>query len=368
MRKSKVYVDKSNIEGDGLFAAKKIKKGEKIGTAHINGQPTPVIGKKHNHSDNPNMVSKKKGNQRDIFANRDIEKGEELTTNYRMQPELEQPEEWLEEYQEGGSQTPETLENENYNMERALELGYTADEEGHWPSVDYETGEYLKSKKHPTAWMEYLYGYVMNPEQALNYDVRVNPEGYFGEDQLQYVPKKASGGWLEDEEYKKGGSTPRNSKLYSKVLKAAKKKFKVWPNPFAKAWVEAEYKKRGGDYNIDMVWHYGRGGNTPPDADTARDMLRAGTAHGHPLTSNQRRYLSEIAGTDEEGNYIDDEGNLTDEYGNILESNQQEDLDFEEQKAEEAGEYERGGQVTENRYKVPTQVHSFGYEPFNRRK
>ena len=41
---------------------------------------------------------------------------------------------------------------------------------------------------------------------------------------------------------------------------------------------------------------------------------------------------------------------------------------FEEQKAEEAGEYERGGQVTENRYKVPTQVHSFGYEPFNRRK
>jgi hypothetical protein len=285
MRKSKVYVDKSNIEGDGLFAAKKIKKGEKIGTAHINGQPTPIIGKKHNHSDNPNMISKKKGNQRDIFANRDIEKGEELTTNYRMQPELEQPEEWLEEYQGGG-------------------------------------------------WLN----------------------------------EYQEGGWLEDEEYKKGGSTPRNSKLYSKVLKAAKKKFKVYPNPFAKAWVDAEYKRRGGDYNIDMKWEYARGGNTPPDPDTARDMLRAGTAHGRPLTARQIEYLAGIAGTDEEGNYIDDEGNKTDEYGNILESNQQEDLDFEEQKAEEAGEYQRGGQVPENRYNVPTQVHSFGYEPFNRRK
>ena len=111
---------------------------------------------------------------------------------------------------------PAHLNKEKYNMKRALELGYQPDETGHWPSVDYESGEYLKSKKHPTAWMEYLYGYTLNPEQAANYNVRVNPEGYFGDDQLQYVPKKpfggihtktdthmATGGWLDA--YDEGG-------------------------------------------------------------------------------------------------------------------------------------------------------------------
>ena len=252
---------------------------------------------------------------------------------------------------------PAHLNKEKYNMKRALELGYEPDEMGHWPSVDYESGEYLKSKKHPTAWKEYLYGYTFNPEQALNYNVVVNPEGYFGEDQLQYVPKQ-----------KKGGSTPSNSKLYGKVLREAKKKFKVWPNPFATAWVNAEYKRRGGDYNFDMKWEYGRGGGTPPDPETARDMLQAGTAHGHPLTARQKAYLAQIAGTDEEGNYIDDEGNLTDEYGNIIQQNEEESLDADEQAAEKADTYERGGAVPENRYKVPTQVHSRGYEPFNQRK
>ena len=86
-----------------------------------------------------------------------------------------------------------------YNMERAEQL-YTPDETGHWPSVDYETGEWLKSKEHPTAWMEYLHGYTLNPQQALNYNVRTNPEGYFGENTLQYTPivkslsKKENGG------------------------------------------------------------------------------------------------------------------------------------------------------------------------------
>lgn len=92
--------------------------------------------------------------------------------------------------QEGGSSS-----GENYNMQRAEKL-YTPDETGHWPSIDHETGEWLKSKEHPTAWMEYLYGYTLNPQQALNYDVRVKPEGYFGENTLQYVPKQQTGGSL----------------------------------------------------------------------------------------------------------------------------------------------------------------------------
>jgi len=81
----------------------------------------------------------------------------------------------------------------DYNMQRALELGYTPDEAGHYPSVDSETVMWLKSKQHPTAWMESMYGYQLNPEVYNNYNVTYNPEGYFGENQLQYVPKKFGG-------------------------------------------------------------------------------------------------------------------------------------------------------------------------------
>lgn len=82
----------------------------------------------------------------------------------------------------------------NYNMQRALELGYTPDEAGHYPSVDEETGMWLKSKQHPTAWMESMYGYALNPEVQKQYQQPVvNPEGYFGENQLQYVPRKLGG-------------------------------------------------------------------------------------------------------------------------------------------------------------------------------
>ena len=82
-----------------------------------------------------------------------------------------------------------------YNQKRADELGYQRDEQGHLPSVDYTNGMWLKSKEHPTAWMEYFHG-QLNPEVANQYNVRLNPEGYFGENQLQYVPKQQIGGSL----------------------------------------------------------------------------------------------------------------------------------------------------------------------------
>lgn len=92
-------------------------------------------------------------------------------------------------------ETPMMQEGGNYNTQRALELGYQPDETGHWPSVDDKTGMWLKSKQHPTAWMEYLYGYALNPEVQRQFRHPViNPEGYFGNDQLQYLPKEAYGG------------------------------------------------------------------------------------------------------------------------------------------------------------------------------
>jgi tRNA U34 2-thiouridine synthase MnmA/TrmU len=73
----------------------------------------------------------------------------------------------------------------NYNMARALELGYKPDASGHYPSVDEETGMLLKSKKHPTVVKEFI-SQMHNP----NIKLIANPSGYFGADQLQYVSRK----------------------------------------------------------------------------------------------------------------------------------------------------------------------------------
>jgi hypothetical protein len=95
-------------------------------------------------------------------------------------------------YQFGGQ--PIKKDDGKYNMQRAIELGYEPDERGHWPSVDYTNGMWLKSKDHPTAWMEYLYGHTLNPELNRTTNVVVNPQGHFGNNQLQYIPKKQLGG------------------------------------------------------------------------------------------------------------------------------------------------------------------------------
>jgi hypothetical protein len=43
-------------------------------------------------------------------------------------------------------------------------------------------------------------------------------------------------------------STPRDAKLYEKVVKEAKKRFDVWPSAYASGWVVKTYKARGGRY------------------------------------------------------------------------------------------------------------------------
>ena len=89
------YIAPSEIHGDGLFASVDFKKGGMVGLAHVNNQPVTEIGKFHNHDEkNPTMISKKIGNKRYVYANQDLKAGAELTTNYRMQPELGQPEEF----------------------------------------------------------------------------------------------------------------------------------------------------------------------------------------------------------------------------------------------------------------------------------
>lgn len=76
-----------------------------------------------------------------------------------------------------------------YNYDRAMELGYEPDEFGHLPSVDDQNGMWLKSAKHPTAVKELLHGYL-GGDHYKTHKLTANPEGYFGEDQLQYIHRK----------------------------------------------------------------------------------------------------------------------------------------------------------------------------------
>ena len=64
----KKYITKqSDIKGagKGLFTKAAFKKGEVIGLAHVDGQPTIEIGKNHNHNEKtPTANNVKNGNKR----------------------------------------------------------------------------------------------------------------------------------------------------------------------------------------------------------------------------------------------------------------------------------------------------------------
>ena len=98
----RVKVGKSKIHGNGLFANEPIKRGEVIELVHtmrelepglIKTTPT-LIGRNYNHSDEPNSLNVTDGNNRYLVALKEIEAGGEITTNYRTNPDLEQPEDF----------------------------------------------------------------------------------------------------------------------------------------------------------------------------------------------------------------------------------------------------------------------------------
>ena len=99
--KDKKYnVSKSKLGGKGIFASKDLKKGDTIGLLHTiielgSKYNFTELGEMHNHNDEPNCHNEKINNKRYLVASTDIKKGEELTTDYRLQPDLEQPQEWF---------------------------------------------------------------------------------------------------------------------------------------------------------------------------------------------------------------------------------------------------------------------------------
>lgn len=85
---------RSPIHRTGVYARTFIPGGSNIGQCHAwNGRQwsTTTLGAYHNHSTTPNTRNVQIGGKRFLLAERDIYPGEEITVDYRRQPDLEQP-------------------------------------------------------------------------------------------------------------------------------------------------------------------------------------------------------------------------------------------------------------------------------------
>ena len=84
----------SPIHGHGIFSQTNIKKGDFINT-HMNpGTNITQFGKYLNHSKEPNAQSiKNKDGSYFSHAQKDIKAGDEITLDYTVNQELEQPQE-----------------------------------------------------------------------------------------------------------------------------------------------------------------------------------------------------------------------------------------------------------------------------------
>jgi len=94
-----LYLAPSPIHGEGVFTGKHMPEGTDLGIAHIKqseGHEVTSLGKYHNHSATPNCANVLKGDKRHLVALRDIGPDEEITVDYTLQSDLEQPgDDWL---------------------------------------------------------------------------------------------------------------------------------------------------------------------------------------------------------------------------------------------------------------------------------
>jgi hypothetical protein len=199
----KLNVKKSNIHGKGLFTEQPLKKGELIGLAHVNNQPTPIVGNFHNHSENnATALSIRRGNQRYLVAAKDLEPGTEITTNYRLQPELGQPEDFLHSINEtptarrGGSAPKLPNKKNSRAYSRSLDATNRLFAEHPW----FKKSKSRKNKIYDPNAKYYQdggeqgcpEGYTYNPETKRCTRKNTNcPEGYFFDAQEGRCKSKA---------------------------------------------------------------------------------------------------------------------------------------------------------------------------------
>ncbi len=84
----------SRIHGTGAFLARRVLPGESIGVSHtlgIRSWEATELGRFHNHSKQPTASNHQVERSRYLVANRTLEPGDEVTVDYTLQPDLEQP-------------------------------------------------------------------------------------------------------------------------------------------------------------------------------------------------------------------------------------------------------------------------------------
>ena len=92
----KYSVQKSDINGKGVFASKNLKKGELVGLAVTDEEAVTdtknfrdartEIGRYLNHQNKENAALKSENNTLNTYAKNTIKKGEEITVNYKKGP------------------------------------------------------------------------------------------------------------------------------------------------------------------------------------------------------------------------------------------------------------------------------------------
>jgi len=90
-------ISPSSIHGKGVKATKNIYKGELINKSlfQINDiLKTTEFGAHLNHSITPNGITRKIGDCYYTFAFKDIDPGDEITVDYTVNKNLEQPKDW----------------------------------------------------------------------------------------------------------------------------------------------------------------------------------------------------------------------------------------------------------------------------------
>jgi hypothetical protein len=136
-------IRKSSIHGVGAFSKKDFKKDDFI-NKHIiqlsngNSQVTK-FGRKLNHSINPNAISKKEGDGcYRVYALKDINSGDEITLDYTVNKNLEQPHKnWK---NEGVTVDPKTYSNKK----KTVFLKVDASDQSNMPSYNPFVGEVRK--------------------------------------------------------------------------------------------------------------------------------------------------------------------------------------------------------------------------------
>tara|TARA_Y100000034_G_C6844575_1_gene382460 strand:+ start:780 stop:1163 length:384 start_codon:yes stop_codon:yes gene_type:complete len=99
-QKNKLKIKKSPVHGLGVFAVEDIPANTNLGPAQIKqpegGYQMTTLGKYHNHSYSPTCYNKMVGNTRYLYPHTDLKSGDEITIDYTLQTDLEQPNSWWE--------------------------------------------------------------------------------------------------------------------------------------------------------------------------------------------------------------------------------------------------------------------------------